>query len=104
MLGMSEQRVHPDAFCIRVNRDRRPKFPTLLGKTYAVTDTDAALQFYDYLLLLPTEIGMIWNSPPNVSSALYLWIRYAFLAQYLLSMAHDTHFTEGAGPYLTAQS
>ena len=29
MLGMSEQRVHPDAFCIRVNPDRRPKFPTL---------------------------------------------------------------------------
>ena len=47
---------------------------------------------------------MIRNSPPNVSSAFYLWIRYAFLAQYLLSMAHDTHFTEGAGPYLTAQS
>ena len=33
MLGMSEQRVHPDAFCIRVNPDRRPKFPTFCWAT-----------------------------------------------------------------------
>ena len=47
---------------------------------------------------------MIWGSSLNLARVFYLMIRYGFLAQYVLMMVHDLHFTEGTGPYLTVQS
>ncbi|RPD59694.1 hypothetical protein L227DRAFT_155798 [Lentinus tigrinus ALCF2SS1-6] len=70
----------------------------------AVGVSMSTLFFYDYLVMLPTEIRTIWSPPTNLASVAYLWIRYGFLAQYLLSMVHNMHFTQGGGPNLTAQS
>ena len=63
-----------------------------------------ALLFYDYLLMLPTEVRVVWSPSTNLASVFYLLIRYGFLMQYLLIMIHDLHFTEGTGPYLTVES
>ncbi|RPD59695.1 hypothetical protein L227DRAFT_611895 [Lentinus tigrinus ALCF2SS1-6] len=81
--------------------------PTAVEGMYAntyVSTSMSTLLFYDYILLLPTEVRLIWGAPTNLASVFYLLIRYGFLTQYVFVMVHDLHFTKGTGPHLTVQS
>ncbi len=53
--------------------------------------TTLALLFYDYTLTFPMEVKYVWGSKARVSTVLYIFCRYALVANvlYLLAIANQ---------------
>lgn len=59
------------------------------------------LFFYDYILLLPSEIRVVWGAPINLASTFYLSIRYGFFLQIVITLLQQLHISPTAGPDLS---
>ncbi|KIL63829.1 hypothetical protein M378DRAFT_36863, partial [Amanita muscaria Koide BX008] len=49
--------------------------------------SDIALLYYDYALTFPDEKEYIWGSRFSLSTFLYLWCRYALVANVIFLLA-----------------
>ncbi|KAM5539233.1 hypothetical protein V8D89_007106 [Ganoderma adspersum] len=49
----------------------------------------ACLYYYDYILTLPAEIGLVWGSPQNLATSFFLAIRYGFFLQMTLRLVRN---------------
>ncbi|KAM5539266.1 hypothetical protein V8D89_007139 [Ganoderma adspersum] len=62
----------------------------------------ACLYYYDYVLMLPDEVRLIWRTPRNLSTSFYLSIRYGFFVQITLTLMCIIQSAGDAGLRLTA--
>ncbi|KAI0331820.1 hypothetical protein GY45DRAFT_546379 [Cubamyces sp. BRFM 1775] len=56
---------------------------------YQFDATSAALFFYDFLLTIPDEVRLFWQSPRSLGSVLYLLIRYCALITNVACLVHN---------------
>ncbi|KDQ23268.1 hypothetical protein PLEOSDRAFT_1024233, partial [Pleurotus ostreatus PC15] len=59
-----------------------------------------ALLFYDYALTFPSEVKYIWGSKMRLSTFLYIFCRYALVANVLYLLAIANQLKQGVRPNL----